>query len=127
MWASTFSTAPSVIFFAFLPSAPVTSSVIEANNPRFDEPVFGSSQRLKLNTTSSALNGSPFDQVMPLRRWKVHVFRSGDAVHFSARYGRVTLSGPVMVRYSTIWRATLDFCVQSNVAGRSSPGPASRP
>ena len=117
MWASTFSTAPSVIFFTFLPSAPVTSSVIEANSPRFDEPVFGSSQRLKLNATSSALNGSPFDHVMPLRRWNVQVFRSGDACHFSARYGRVTLSGPVMTRYSTIRRATLDFGVQSKVEG----------
>ena len=68
MWESTFSTAPSVIFLTFLPSAPVTSSVIAANKPRFEEPVLGSSQRLKLNTTSSALNGSPFDHVMPLRR-----------------------------------------------------------
>jgi hypothetical protein len=100
-----------------LPSAPVTSSVIEANRPRFEEPVFGSSQRLKLNTTSSALNGSPFDQLMPLCRKNVQVLRSGDACHFSARYGRVTLSGPVMTRYSTIRRATLAFGVQSKVDG----------
>ena len=27
------------------------------------------------------------------------------------------LSGPVMVRYSTTWRATLDFGIQSKVEG----------
>ena len=87
------------------------------NNPRLDDPVFGSSQRVKLNTTSSALKSSPFDHLTSLRRWKVQVFRSSEASQLSARPGLVTLSGPVSTIYSTICLATTDFSVHEYVAG----------
>src|SRR5271165_2707376 len=50
----------------------------------------------------------------------VQVFRSGEALQLSASIGRVMLSGPVIARYSSVWRAWLLICTQENVAGSSS-------
>src|SRR3954451_9745343 len=47
--------------------------------------VAGSFSRVKWVTTASALNGPPSVKVTPLRRVKVHVFRSALLVHFVAR------------------------------------------
>src|SRR3546814_4424762 len=82
VWSSTFSSAPLliVVFLTGLPSLsflPVsTVVVIEAKRPIFDEPVFGSSQRVILAITSSAPKSSQFDHFTPLRRWTLQVFRS---------------------------------------------------
>jgi hypothetical protein len=66
--------------------------------PITDEPVAGSSTRLRFHTASSAVNLRPLRQVTSLRRCSVQVLRSGLASHFSTSDGRVTLSMPVTAR-----------------------------
>ena len=101
-------TAPLLRAMTALPLAsflPVSSSKPEmAESPTFDEAVAGSAQRVKFQATWSAVNSSPVCHITPLRMLNVQVFRSGDAVQLSASIGRVILSGPVIARYSIVWR-----------------------
>ena len=66
--------------------------------PSTEEPVLGSSTRLRFQTTSSAVNCRPLCHFTLRRSRSVHVLRSGLASHFSTRLGRVTLSTSVVVR-----------------------------
>ena len=66
--------------------------------PTTEEPVFGSSTRLRFQTTSSAVKARPLCHLTSRRRRSVQVLRSGLGSHFSTSPGRVTLSTPVTVR-----------------------------
>ena len=66
--------------------------------PTVEDPVLGSSTRLRFHTTSSALNCRPLCHFTVRRSFSVQVLRSGLASHFSTRPGRVMLSTPVTVR-----------------------------
>src|SRR5439155_11663136 len=68
------------------------------NRPSTDEPVFGSSTRLRFQTTSFAVNWRPLCHFTSLRRCSVQDFRSSSASHFAHSDGRVTLSTPVVVK-----------------------------
>ena len=91
MCVSTTSTAPGVMLLEmiglpFLSFLPVSVAVtMELNSPMFDDPVLGSSQRLKLWAASAAVNSSPFDHLTPLRMCIVQVLRSSEASQRSQR------------------------------------------
>src|SRR5262245_30376966 len=88
-----------------------------SQRPKIDDLVSGLSHSLKLNSTSSEVSSSPFDHLMPLRRFRVHWVRSSLGFQLSRRYGRVTLSGPVSVRYSNTWRNSLASNTHEKRAG----------
>ena len=94
-----------------LSTASTESRLAKVDSPMLDEPRSGLTQRSMFQTTWSATNSSPLCQSTPWRRWKVQVLRSSDASQLSASIGRVTLSGPVIARYSAMCRVWLDICV----------------
>src|SRR3989337_1165708 len=66
-----------------------------------------------LKAASSAVNSFPLFHFTPLRNWNVQVFKSSDAVHFSARRGFVAPFASAYVRVS-------DTCRISEYAWRHS-------
>ena len=80
--------------------------------PTLDEAVFGSSQRVMFQAMCSEVSSSPLCHITPLRRLKVQLLRSSVGFQLSASIGRVMLSGPVIARYSSVWRVWFDICVQ---------------
>ena len=125
--SSTTSMAPSRKRFVILgvPSSffsPVSTSSTRAEideRPTLEEPTAGSAQRSTFHLTCSATKSSPLCHLTPGRRWKVQVLRSSEASQLCASIGRVTLSGPVIARYSMMWRAWFDISVQLKAAGSS--------
>src|SRR5258708_5412168 len=87
-----------------------------------DEPSFGSSQRLKLNTTSSASSarGLGVLKIGPFRTTSVHVFKSSDALRLSSKWGRGRLCSSTSVRNSAQPRTASDAPTVSTVAGSTS-------
>ena len=84
----------------------------KVESPMLDEPRSGLRQRSTFQTTWSATKSSPLCHLTPWRRWKVQVLRSSEASQLSASIGRVTLSGPVIARYSAMCRVWFDIWTQ---------------
>src|SRR4029077_13546531 len=57
--------------------------------PPYVQPTLEFSHRVRVNTTSSELNGVPSCQVTFGWRWKVHVLPSAEVSHDAARYGMI--------------------------------------
>ena len=73
----------------------------------------GVSARSKLALICCAVKTSPLCHMTPWRILKVQTVRSSLASQLSASMGRVTLSVPTKVRYSTMWRVWLDISTQA--------------
>src|SRR5690606_17472244 len=119
VWESRTSMAPGMIFLIILGlplssfSPESCSSTIDekVERPTFEDASAGSTQRSKFHLMCSAVSSSPLCHNTPLRMLKVQVFRSSEASQLSASMGRVMLSGPVIARYSTMWRVWFDISV----------------
>ena len=100
VWLSTMVIAPSR-------ATPASSSTSAPMRAAIELPsTFFSHQRVRLNTTSSAVKSSPFDHLMPLRTFKVYSVALSLISQLSSSQGVKVESVSQRTRYSQDWRET---------------------